>query len=137
MIAATILDNILDHSEQWEEAQLASDETLDSLDDIRSRVLALSEAQQATVNELATGITTLSGNLATVLAASKAVSEQLAIVTSEEASEEQRRIAAEAALAQNQSDVIDALTPLTLQVNAMNSSLTTPSSAGGGALDPT
>lgn len=128
---------VLDDTPRWAGLLARIDENGAQLRAIGEALMALTQNEQKTVNDLSQAIATLSANLADVLAAGRSVAAQLQAMTAEEMSEEQRRTTAEAALAQMEADVVDALTPMTAAVTAMNASLATPPDQGGGPLTPT
>lgn len=103
---------------------------------IRRDLMALTQAQQAAINDLSANITTLSENLTSVLAGARQTRDELVAMTAEEGREEAERTRLQGLIDQMDTDVIAGLTPLTQQVAAMNQQLITPADQGGSALEP-
>jgi hypothetical protein len=118
---AHLLGAALEASPAWADLQHKLDVILSNIDALGGDLMALTKAQQQAVNELSEGVSTLAGNLTTVLAGAR---------------EQAERERLEALVAQMDADVVDALAPLTQQVGAMNDSLQTPTDQGGGPLTP-
>jgi DNA anti-recombination protein RmuC len=133
---AHLLGAALEASPAWADLQHKLDVILSNIDALGGDLMALTKAQQQAVNELSEGVSTLAGNLTTVLAGAQSTRDALAAMAAEEGREQAERERLEALVAQMDADVVDALAPLTQQVGAMNDSLQTPTDQGGGPLTP-
>jgi chromosome segregation ATPase len=138
-----ILGNAIAASTPWQALMHNVRSIRTQVHDIRRSLMALTTAQQAAINELSEGINTLSENLGEVLEAARDTKTQLqdaldslGALQIEEAREQALREQLEAAMAQLDTDVVQALTPLAAQINAMNDSLQTPEDQGGSPITP-
>lgn len=134
---AMLLGQAIGATPQWAALSITLDYLRDDVQTVKELLVALTANQQAAVNELASGINTLSTRLVSVLDGAQATRDALAAMAAEEGREQAERERLEALVAQMDADVVDALTPLSAQVSQMNEGLQTPSSTGGGPLDTT
>ena len=132
-----LLGAALGATTQWQSLMSNVRSIRSQIQEMRRTLMALTTAQQQAINELSSGIETLSENLGDVLDAAQQVRSELAAMTQEEGREQAERERLEALLAQMDSDVVNALTPLASQINQMNSSLKTPEENGGSPITPT
>jgi uncharacterized phage infection (PIP) family protein YhgE len=134
--AAQLLGQALSALPPWQALMTNVRSIRQQVHDIRRSLVALTAAQQQAINDLSNGINTLATNLADVLDAAQDVRDELAAMSAEEGREQAERERLQALLDQMDGDVVNALQPLTQQVDQMNNSLQTPASQGGGAIGP-
>jgi hypothetical protein len=106
----------------------------------RRLLMALTQNEQAAVNELSSALGTLASDLDAMLAAAQQVrvdmQTQIDGLQSGRAVDKATIAAMQAASDQLESDVIGALTPMTQQVQELDSGLKTPPAAGGTEITP-
>jgi methyl-accepting chemotaxis protein len=143
-IAGAVLDAALMRSTNWAgvfDILRRLSQSAAEISDIRRMVMALTEQEQAAINDLSRSIESLAGTLGQVQNAAvsqiAALRSQLDAAQSNDQMDRDTIASLRATVDQMEGDVVGALSPLTQRVQAINDGLSTPPADGGSAVTPT